>query len=544
MELREARPSDRLRYTLRPSEPGVLRGYAADKSHVTEAQPGDDGSLRITLPAAGTLAIILGPGSIRTVTPRETAALLADTREYWRRKLAVLHTETPSKALDAYLNGWAVYQVLACRLLGRSSLYQSGGAYGYRDQLQDVCALIDPFPELAREHILRAAAHQYEEGDVMHWWHPRSEGDRGVRTRCSDDLLWLPYACTLYAEKTGDEALWEETVPFLRSEPLGPGERDRYEAPETGESGSLREHCRRAIDRAEKRGVGPHGLARMGAGDWNDGFDRVEGESVWLSWFCAMVMDRFGAAMGDDELRQRAGILGAAADAAWSGGHYLRGYYGDGRPLGAEGDGECALDSLAQSFAVLSGFGDRERSRAAVVKAADALLDQEHRLVKLFAPPFDGVSDPGYIRSYLPGVRENGGQYTHGGVWLAAACLRCGETERGWALLETMLPSGRPEEVYGLEPFVLAADIYANPDMPGRGGWSWYTGAAGWFLRTAVEELLGVKSRGGELHLEPRLPEGWRECRLDYRAGGRDHRIVIRRGERGWETEITKSEKD
>ncbi len=544
LELRESRPADRLRYVLRPSEPGTLRAYAADRSHVTEAQPEEDGSLSITLPAAGTLAFVLGPGSVRTVTPRETAALLEDTKQHWRRKLKVLHTETPSEALNNYLNGWALYQILACRILGRSSLYQSGGAYGYRDQLQDICALIDPFPELAREHILRAAAHQYEEGDVMHWWHPRTEGDRGVRTRCSDDLLWLPYACTIYVEKTGDAAIWEEKVPFLRSALLEPGERDRYEAPEKGETGSLREHCRRAITRAEERGVGPHGLARMGAGDWNDGFDRVEGESVWLSWFFAMVTDRFGAAMRDEGLRQRAASWGAAADAAWSGGHYLRGYYEDGRPLGAEGDGECALDSLAQSFAVLSGFGDRERSRAAVVKAADALLDQEHRLVKLFAPPFDGVSDPGYIRSYLPGVRENGGQYTHGGVWLAAACLRCGETERGWALLETMLPSGRPEEVYGLEPFVLAADIYANPDMPGRGGWSWYTGAAGWFLRTAVEELLGVKSRGGELHLEPRLPEGWRECRLDYRAGGRDHRIVIRRGERGWETEITKSEKD
>ncbi len=544
LELHSPRESDRLRYRIIPAEKGCLTASCAGKGPVPDPVEGMDGSLTLELPARERLTIAVSPSPSAPGTNQTAEALLQETREYWRERTDVLRTETPSPALDAYLNGWAVYQTLACRLLGRCSMYQSGGAYGFRDQLQDVCALIDFYPELAREHILRAAAHQYEEGDVMHWWHPGPEGDRGVRTRCSDDLLWLPYACTLYGEKTGDASIWEEKAPFLRSGTLQASERDRYEEARQGAEGTLREHCLRALRAVEQRGVGPHGLPKMGAGDWNDGFDRVGGESVWLGWFAAMVMDRFGAAMGEEDMRSMARELGAAADAAWSGGHYLRGYYDDGRPLGAEGDGECALDSLAQSFAVLSGFGDPLRSRAAVVKAARLLLDREHRLVKLFTPPFNGVSDPGYIRSYLPGVRENGGQYTHGGIWLAAACLRCGETALGWELLETMLPSGRPDEVYQLEPFVLAADVYANPDMPGRGGWSWYTGAAGWFLRVSVEELLGVKTAAGKLRVEPKLPADWSGYCMQYRAGGRNYLINVTRGMEGWETDVRKSEKD
>ncbi len=357
-------------------------------------------------------------------------------------------------------------------------------------------------------------------------------------------MLWLPYSCALYEQKTGDSSLWEEKAAWLRSPELRGDERDRYETACPSGEGTLREHCVRAVRQLEKRGVGPHGLAFMGAGDWNDGFDRVEGESVWLGWFAALVLDRLGTALGDADMRERGKLFGAAADGAWSGGHYLRGYYADGKPLGAEGDGECALDSLAQSFAVLSGFGDPERSRAAVVKAGKLLLDRRNRLVKLFAPPFNGASDPGYIRSYLPGVRENGGQYTHGGVWLAAACLRCGETELGWELLETMLPSGRPDDVYQLEPFVIAADVYSNPDMPGRGGWSWYTGAAGWFLRTCVEELLGVETKAGVLQVRPKLPAVWNGYRMQYRAGGRDYRVNVSRSAEGWKTEIRNSEKD
>ena len=299
------------------------------------------------------------------------------------------------------------------------------------------------------------------------------------------------------------------------------------------------EHCRRALHLTEARGTGAHGLLFFGSGDWCDGMDRVCGESVWVTWFAALVMERFGRITGDEDLHRKAARLGSAADAAWSDGQYLRGYFADGRPLGEAWNAECALDSLTQSFAVLSGFGDPGRSRAAVCRAADLLLDREHQLVKLFSPPFNGASDPGYIRSYLPGVRENGGQYTHAAVWLAAACLRCGEVERGWRILETLLPSGRKESVYQLEPFVLAADVYSHPDMPGRGGWSWYTGAAGWFLRCAVEELLGVRSKNGRITVTPRLPAAWPGYTLRYRAGGRVYAVQVRKSAEGWDAEVT-----
>ena len=539
IRMREWRDTDRIRYSVRPTSHGVLKVLASE----TPRQPWDageweEGELSGEFDASASLCIALGPGEQGPVSVPKVEALLHSTINYWKDVVSVLRVETPSHALDAYLNGWATYQTLACRMLARCSLYQSGGAYGFRDQLQDICALAEGFPELAREHLLRAAAHQYEEGDVMHWWHSGAAGDRGVRTRCSDDLLWLPYACTVYVEKTGDGSLWAACVPWLRSAPLQTGERDRYETAVSVGSGSMKDHCRRAIRLVETRGTGEHGLLLFGSGDWCDGMDRVEGESVWLTWFAALVMDRFGKLTEDGELRKNAARLGAAADAAWAEGQYLRGYYADGRPLGAAWNAECALDSLAQSFAVLSGFGDPVRSRAAVVRAADRLLDREHRLVKLFAPPFNGATDPGYIRSYLPGVRENGGQYTHAAVWLAAACLRCGETERGWRLLEALLPSGREESVYQLEPFVLAADVYSNPNMTGRGGWSWYTGAAGWFLRCAVEELLGVRVRGGQITVEPHIPEAWSGCTLRLHAGGRMYGIRICRGENGLKTEV------
>ncbi len=540
VSLRGFREGDRLRWTLRPEKGAELWPAVSGKTLPEEETPG---FLRVSCAAAEKLCLVLSPEKRTPLPPAEGEALLRETKAHWRRVTEACRAVTPSPALNALLNGWALYQTLACRMLGRASLYQSGGAYGFRDQLQDACALADAFPNLTRAHLLLCAAHQYAEGDVMHWWHPGGEGDRGVRTRCSDDLLWLPYACAVYAEKTGDTAVLEEKVPWLSSAPLGPEEPDRYEKPARQGSGSLLEHCLRALRQTEERGIGPHGLLLFGSGDWNDGMDRVGGESVWLTWFAALVFDRFGSLLGDKALRERAQRLGAAADAAWDKGQYLRGYYADGRPLGAARNLECSMDSLAQSFAVLSGFGDRERSRAAVCRAADLLLDRQLRLVRIFTPPFNGATEPGYIRSYLPGVRENGGQYTHAGLWLAAACLRCGETERGWRLLEAMLPFGRAEETYQLEPFVLPADVYANPDMPGRGGWSWYTGAAGWFLRVVLEELLGVRARGGELSVTPRLPESWNGFRLTLRAGGADWEIEAQRGEKGWEAQAKKTEK-
>ena len=537
IRLRGWNPEDRLRFFARkaaeaPSDFGLYASVpllegTGDELRWMTGTPGGDACLAGEFPPADEVVLALGlPEAARFARPEEAKTELKRVLSFWRERTGSFRLRSPSPRLDAYVNGWALYQILACRVMARCSLYQSGGAFGFRDQLQDVCALADTLPDTARGQILAAAAHQYREGDVMHWWHPRTDGDRGVRTRCSDDLLWLPYALTVYGEKTGDRSILEAEAPWLVSRPLGSEERDRYEAPDREGSGSLQEHGLRAISLVLGRGCGPHGLLRMGSGDWNDGMDAVEGESVWLTWFAALVMDRFGILTGREELRKRAAELGRCADAAWTGEWYLRGWYADGRPLGAPGSPECAIDSLAQSFAVLSGFGDPEKSRAAVKKAAELLLDRKQGTVKVFAPPFNGMEKPGYIRSYLPGVRENGGQYTHAAVWLAAACLRCGETDLGWTLLETLLPGGRPEEIYQGEPYVLAADVYTHPDMPGRAGWTWYTGAAGWFLRTAVEELLGIRLAGGKVTAQPKLPASWPGYEAWLRAGGKTWHIL------------------
>lgn len=548
IRLRGWRPGDRLRFFARKAEtaPKAFSLYAhvpvqreEDELRWFTGTAGGEDCVAGELPAADRLVLALGMEEAeKFARPEEAEAELERVKALWRERTGAFQLRSPSPRLDAYLNGWALYQTLACRVMGRSSLYQSGGAFGFRDQLQDVCALTDTLPELAKRQIRLAAAHQYREGDVMHWWHPRADGDRGVRTRCSDDLLWLPYALTVYGEKTGDLSILEEEAPWLASAPLGPEERDRYEAPAREGSGTLMEHGLRAVGLTLERGCGPHGLLLMGSGDWNDGMDAVGGESVWLTWFAALVLDRFASLTGREDLRARAAGLGKSADAAWTGEWYLRGWYADGRPLGGPGSRECAIDSLAQSFAVLSGFGDPEKSRRAVKKAAEVLLDPEQGTVRLFTPPFNGLERPGYIRSYLPGVRENGGQYTHAAVWLAAACLRCGETGMGWRLLETLLPGERPEEIYQGEPYVLAADVYTHPDMPGRAGWTWYTGAAGWFLRTAVEELLGLRMRAGRLHVEPKLPESWPGYEARMKAGDRSWQIRVRRGE---EPEIIES---
>jgi cyclic beta-1,2-glucan synthetase len=540
VRLRGSREGDRLRFCAALAEnaagrPGLYcrqKPLAAWEDLLAAETGGEysggEGCVGAEYAAGEGLTLVFGlPEAADLAQPGMAERALERVREHWRALTGSVSLSSPSPALDAYLNGWALYQTAACRLLGRSSLYQRGGAFGFRDQLQDVCALCPFSPETAKAQILAAAAHQYLEGDVMHWWHVLPAGDRGVRTRCSDDLLWLPYAVCVYAETTGDRSLLETQAPWLVSPELEEGEEDRYEAPAAAGADSLLEHCRRAVRLVLRRGTGAHGLLRMGSGDWNDGFDRVRGESVWLSWFAALVLERFGVLTGDEAMRLEARRLAEGAENAWAGDRYLRGWYADGTPLGRPGDGECAVDSLAQSFAVLSGFGDPERSRTAVRRAAELLLDGEHGLVKLFAPPFDGLRDPGYIRSYLPGTRENGGQYTHAAVWLAAACLRCGETDLGWKLLETLLPGEKPEESYQAEPYVLAADVYANGDMPGRAGWTWYTGAAGWFLRTALEELLGLRFRDGALQMGPRLPAGWRGYAAELRAMGRTWRAEV-----------------
>ena len=493
-----------------------------------------------TVPAPGGRWPETGPADFNRARER-----LEQTRAWWSFRVSPLTLRTPDEALDRYLNGWALYQVIACRLFARTSLYQNGGAYGFRDQLQDVCAVLLTAPELARAQLLRACAHQYEEGDVQHWWHPAAEGEteRGVRTRISDDLLWLPYVLCEYLEKTGDRDILEVPVSFLVSPTLAENERERYEAAETSaEKAGVLEHARRAVEQALRRGTGPHGLAKMGTGDWNDGMDLVgaagTGESVWLTWFLALVLERF-ASLCSGETRAcyaaEARRYASAANAAWDGEWFLRGWYDDGQTLGASADQACRIDSIAQSFAVLCPLGDRDRAHRAVKSAMEHLFDREHQIVKLFAPPFDeGERDPGYIRGYLPGVRENGGQYTHAAVWLALALFRLGRGDEGHEVLHALLPAAHAPACYQAEPYVLAADVYANPQHPGRGGWSWYTGAAGWFYRTAVEELLGLRVREGRLYMEPCLPQAWSGYEAEWAlTSGCLHLKIERTGTRG-----------
>ncbi|MGI6498898.1 MAG: GH36-type glycosyl hydrolase domain-containing protein [Oscillospiraceae bacterium] len=478
--------------------------------------------------------------------PSEALCALGETKTFWDRQLGGLTVHTGEPYLDAYLNGWALYQTIACRLWGRSSLYQNGGAYGFRDQLQDVCALTATAPQLARRQILLACAHQFEEGDVQHWWHPEDAGggaDKGVRTRYTDDLLWLPYAICRYVEQTGDTSVLSLKTPYLTSPVLRKEEVERYETPRVSmETGTVLEHGARALERAFLRGVGKNGLALFGGGDWNDGMNRVgaggTGESVWLTWFLAHVAEQW-AALSEQEgngtlaevLRERAEALSKAASEAWDGGWFLRGYYDDGTPLGSRESVACQIDSIAQSFGALSSFSDKEKVREGLRNAVDRLFDRSHQMVKLFTPPFQSKTpDPGYITGYPAGVRENGGQYTHGAIWLAMGCLKEGLVEEGADMLLALLPGRHPAEEYLAEPYVIAADVYANPAHMGRGGWSWYTGAAGWYYRVAIEEFLGIRVKAGYFTVCPRLPESWSGFEARWKTDRGLWEIVVRKG--------------
>lgn len=485
-----------------------------------------------------------GAEVVSTVLPsgaeKDAKLLLNRTILSWNRHVSALKIHTPNSGMDSYINGWALYQVISCRLYGRTSRYQNGGAYGFRDQLQDVCATLLTDPQLTAAQLLRACAHQFEEGDVQHWWHP-PEG-KGVRTRISDDLLWLPYVLCEYTEAYGDTELLRETVHYLKSPVLSGREHERYEQPERSEeSGTVYDHALRALDCVLERGAGEHGLARMGTGDWNDGMDLVgaegKGESVWLTWFLSQVLQRFASIcdrMGDPdraaEYRTRSEEFADAANAAWDGEWFLRGYYDDGSTLGSHADAFCQMDSIAQSFAAFSRCADGEKTKTAVRSTVDRLFNREAGIIQLFDPPFDrGEKDPGYIRGYVPGVRENGGQYTHAAVWLAMACLRLRMTEDGYAMLNALLPASHDSDTYRAEPYVLAADVYSNPSHLGRGGWSWYTGAAGWYYRTVIHELLGLKVRGGTLFLEPAIPADWPGCSVTWRTASMTLHIEMER---------------
>ena len=475
--------------------------------------------------------------------PGAIATALTEVRRFWRDQTGRVQIQTPSSALNLMVNAWLPYQILSGRLWARSAFYQSGGAFGFRDQLQDAAALLYHDPSITRDQLLLHAAHQFQEGDVLHWWHPPM--GCGIRTRFSDDLLWLPYLTAFYLRATGDRALLDQSVPFLTARPLAPGEDEAFLTPQpASETGDLYSHCCRALDRSLTQGR--HGLPLMGTGDWNDGMNRVGregyGESVWLGFFLYTILSDFMpicTQRGDTERAHRYAAfhheLGQALNAdGWDGHWYRRAWYDNGAVLGSTASDECRIDALVQAWAVLSKAAPPQRAEAALAAVEHQLINEAEGLIRLLTPPFIHTPhDPGYIKGYVAGVRENGGQYTHAALWVVRALAQQGRRDRAAPLLEMLTPihhSRTPQAVarYRLEPFVVAADIYGAAPHIGRGGWSWYTGAAGWMLRVMLESILGLESVEGQaLRLRPCIPADWPGFKLCYQTDDHGTRYAI-----------------
>jgi cyclic beta-1,2-glucan synthetase len=537
-----------------PSAPAALSRHGMTKDTGDTIDPCSAMQVRIELAPGQThrLVVLLGAcrgedEALRLIAqyraPDSAVAAIDSAARSWRNRLGVISVKTPEPTFDVMLNGWSLYQALSCRMWTRLGLYQWSGAYGFRDQLQDVMAFVYSEPAIAREHILRSASRQFEEGDVQHWWHPQS--GRGIRTRFSDDLVWLPYVVNHYLSLSNDRSILNEKVPYLRARALNADEVELYDLPEVSDMvESLYDHCVKSLRRACT--VGEHGLPLMGSGDWNDGMNRVgvdgKGESVWLAWFLIVTLRKFAEhaeARADlavcNELVQRADSYNEAVErAGWDGAWYRRAYFDDGSPLGSSESDDCKIDSIAQTWSVISRAGNPERARMAMRSLNEHLVRDDARVIMLLTPPFtNSKHDPGYIQGYLPGVRENGAQYTHAALWVVLATALQGDGDRAMELYQMINPltrSSTPEAVslYKVEPYVVAADVYTAEGHLGRGGWTWYTGSASWLYRVGLEAILGFTKRGETLEMDPCIPGHWPEFHVTYRHGSSSYDVTVR----------------